>query len=273
MLSTSELRPLGAPLLLGGTNSKSEFRLPQAGSYGWIKTVVDRVAALLLLVLTAPLILLAMVLVKLTSRGPALYSQTRLGRHGMPFTIFKIRTMAHECESLTGVRWSVPGDARITPVGRWLRKSHVDELPQLWNVLWGAMSLVGPRPERPEFVPRLEQALPHYRARLLIRPGVTGLAQVQLPPDTDLGSVRIKLAYDLHYVRQLGFWLDVRIVWATVLKMVGIPFRVIRWVFSFPSRQIIVDEYARLLVPPQRQTAVSKTGSSRSGSEPVPAMS
>jgi lipopolysaccharide/colanic/teichoic acid biosynthesis glycosyltransferase len=274
MLTTSELRPQAPPLLLSGKTSKLDSRPPRVGAYLWVKTVVDRVAALLLLALTAPLILLAMVLVKLTSRGPALYSQTRLGRHGMPFTIFKIRTMAHECESLTGARWSVPGDARITPVGRWLRKSHIDELPQLWNVLCGAMSLVGPRPERPEFVPRLEQALPHYRDRLRVRPGVTGLAQVQLPPDTDLGSVRTKLAYDLHYVRNLGFWLDVRIVGATVLKMAAVPFRAIRWILSFPSRQTIVDEYAKLLAhTPQRQTPASKTSGSRSGSGPMPVMS
>src|SRR5439155_12868491 len=120
--------------------------------------------------------LLSMLLVKLTSRGPALYTQTRLGRNGRPFTIYKLRTMQHRCESLTGARWSTPGDPRITPVGRFLRKTHLDELPQLWNVLRGDMALVGPRPERPEFVPQLEQAVPHYRDRLLVRPGVSGLA-------------------------------------------------------------------------------------------------
>jgi lipopolysaccharide/colanic/teichoic acid biosynthesis glycosyltransferase len=273
MLSTSDLRLPARPALVRGTGCRAEIRLPEVSRYLWVKAAVDGVAALLLLVLTAPLILSAMLLVKLTSRGPALYSQTRLGRHGLPFTIFKIRTMVHECESLTGARWSVPGDARVTPVGRWLRKTHIDELPQLWNVLCGAMSLVGPRPERPEFVPRLEQALPHYRARLLVRPGVTGLAQVQLPPDTDLGSVRTKLAYDLHYVRDIGFWLDVRISWATVLKMAGVPFRGIRWIFSFPSRQSIVDEYAKLLVHALQRQSSPKTDGNRSESGPVPVMS
>jgi lipopolysaccharide/colanic/teichoic acid biosynthesis glycosyltransferase len=204
---------------------------------------------LVLLVFTAPLIALAMVLVKLTTRGPALYSQTRLGLYGRPFTIFKIRTMIHECESLTGARWCAPGDTRITPVGRWLRRTHIDELPQLWNVLKGDMSLVGPRPERPEFVPRLEQAIPCYRERLSVRPGVTGLAQVQLPPDTDLGSVRAKLAYDLHYVRNLGIWFDVRIFGATSLKMIGVPYRGIRWVFAFPTRDTIDHEYSKLAAP------------------------
>src|SRR5206468_4326259 len=97
------------------------------------------------------------ILVKLTSRGPAFYSQTRLGLRGKPFTIYKIRTMIHNCESRSGARWCMPGDPRITLVGRLLRKTHVDELPQLWNVLRGEMSLVGPRPERPEFVPQLER--------------------------------------------------------------------------------------------------------------------
>ena len=222
-------------------------RLPRGGSYLYGKAVIDAVAALTLLILTLPLLLLAMLLVKLTSRGPALYSQTRLGRNGKPFIIYKIRTMYHECESLTGARWSTPGDSRITPVGRWLRKTHIDELPQLWNVLRGDMSLIGPRPERPEFVPTLEQAIPLYRERLLVRPGVTGLAQVQLPPDTDLDSVRSKLAYDLFYVQKVSLWLDVRIGWATALKMTGLPFRLLRLLFAFPARQTIEQGYKNLL--------------------------
>ena len=132
-------------------------------------------------------------------------------RDGRPFTLFKIRTMAHDCEKASGARWSTPGDPRITRVGAFLRKTHLDELPQLWNVLRGDMSLVGPRPERPEFTPLLEQVVPHYRDRLAVRPGVTGLAQVQLPADTDLDSVRRKLAYDLYYIRHLNGWLDLRL--------------------------------------------------------------
>src|SRR5207253_4196733 len=142
---------------------------------------------------------------------PVFYSQIRLGRGGKPFAIYKIRTMTHNCEKVSGAQWSTPGDARITPVGRFLRKTHLDELPQLWNVLRADMSLVGPRPERPEFVPKLEHALPRYRDRLAVRPGVSGLAQVQLPPDTDLASVRRKLAHDLFYVERMSFWLDLRI--------------------------------------------------------------
>ena len=105
---------------------------------------------------------------------------------GKVFTIYKIRTMYQDSERHCGPRWCVPGDPRVTPVGRFLRRCHVDELPQLINVLKGEMSLVGPRPERPEFLAQLERALPNYRQRLTVRPGLTGLAQVQQPPDTDL---------------------------------------------------------------------------------------
>src|SRR5438034_1075742 len=126
------------------------------------KGTADFALALVLLLLTAPLVFVAVLFVKLTSRGPAFYSQTRVGRNGLLYAIYKIRTMAHNCESRTGPRWSVPGDPRITRVGRFLRKTHLDELPQLWNVLRGEMSLVGPRPERPEFVMQLEQIIPRY---------------------------------------------------------------------------------------------------------------
>jgi lipopolysaccharide/colanic/teichoic acid biosynthesis glycosyltransferase len=214
--------------------------------YGTIKYFLEILAALVLLVMTLPLLLLAMLLVKLTSRGPAIYLQTRVGRGGLPFTIYKIRTMTHNCESLTGAQWSRPGDTRVTALGRWLRRSHIDELPQLWNVLRGDMSLIGPRPERPEFVPRLEQMIPQYGQRLNVRPGVTGLAQVQLPPDTDLESVCTKLAYDLHYVKHVNFVLDMRIYWATLCKMFGMPFCMIQKLFQFPPREVLEREYQDL---------------------------
>jgi len=208
-----------------------------------VKTAAEFVFALLLLAMTAPLILLGVVLVKLTSRGPALYLQTRVGYGGRPFTIYKLRTMVRDSESLSGACWSKPGDARITAVGRWLRRTHIDELPQLWNVLRGDMGLIGPRPERPEFVPQLEQAIPLYRARLGVRPGLSGLAQVQLPPDTDLESVRLKLAYDLYYLRNASWWLDLRIHLATGFHMLGVPFSLIRKTFAFAERQTIEQSY------------------------------
>ncbi len=226
--------------------SASAFRVSDRSWNLAGKAAFDGIAAVALLVLTAPLILLALALVKWTSRGPALYTQVRLGRGGKPFLIFKIRTMYHECESLTGATWSRPGDSRITPLGYWLRKTHIDELPQLWNVLRGEMSLVGPRPERPEFFPALEHAIPFYRSRLLVRPGVTGYAQVQLPPDSDFDSVRAKLAYDLEYVQTCSVWLDVRICWATFFKMIGMSFKTIRKLFVFPDSHAVERNYQRL---------------------------
>ena len=256
--ANQEAFPLGSP----GTNA---YRIG--------KRLLDFTVALTLLILTLPLMLIAMLLVKLTSRGPAVYSQVRLGRAGIPFVIYKIRTMRQDAESMTGASWSKPGDSRITPVGRWLRKTHLDELPQLWNVLMGSMSMVGPRPERPEFFPQLEHAMPRYRDRLRVLPGVTGLAQVQLPPDMDLDSVRLKLAYDLEYVRRVGLWLDLRICWATAFKVGGSSFETIGQVFRFRDQAAIVAQYrkmvsdvappppARRVPEPKREPALDTIGS------------
>jgi lipopolysaccharide/colanic/teichoic acid biosynthesis glycosyltransferase len=234
-------------LLPAGTASPGSdraWRSPRK-RYAAVKGVLERLAALFLLVPAAPLIGLAGLLIKLTSRGPVFYSQTRLGRGGRPYTMHKLRTMTHDCEKHSGPRWSTEGDPRITPVGRFLRRTHLDELPQLWNVLRGDMGLVGPRPERPEFVVALEKALSRYRERMLVKPGVTGLAQVQLPPDTDLTSVRRKLAYDLYYVYHMSAWLDARIFLGTALKVVGVPFAVLGKVALMPSRQTVEQTYRR----------------------------
>lgn len=195
---------------------------PRHSGYVVAKGVLEWMAALVLAVLLCPAILLLAALVRVTSPGPAFYSQVRLGLNGRPYRIYKIRSMTHNCEATSGVVWSSgSGDMRVTPVGRILRETHLDELPQLWNVLRGEMCLVGPRPERPEIVANLERMLPEYRQRMLVRPGVTGLAQVQLPPDVDVESVRRKLAYDLHYVREVSLVLDARILFATFLQVTG----------------------------------------------------
>jgi lipopolysaccharide/colanic/teichoic acid biosynthesis glycosyltransferase len=219
---------------------------------GWVfyplcRAVAGFVAALVLLVVSAPVVLLAAVVVRLTSRGRAFYSQSRLGRFGRVYTIYKIRSMYQDCEKQSGPCWATKRDPRITPVGRFLRASHIDELPQLINVLKGEMSLIGPRPERPEFFPKLESAIPRYRERLRVRPGVTGFAQVQLPADTDLESVRRKLSYDLYYIDAMNPWLDLCILLCTTLKMVGIPFSVLRRLFAMPS-SVDVEEYHRIAV-------------------------
>jgi len=210
--------------------------------FGWYlssKTAMDFVMAAVLLILAAPVILISAVLVRATSRGPAFYSQTRVGRDGRLFTIFKIRTMVHECESLSGPRWSIPGAPRIPRIGHFLRATHLDELPQLVNVLRGDMSLIGPRPERPEFTSKLERALPAYPERLRVRPGVTGLAQVHLPGDTSLASVRVKLAHDLFYIQQLSPALDIRILFCTLLRVLGVSYESIRRLSGMPNEEVI----------------------------------
>jgi lipopolysaccharide/colanic/teichoic acid biosynthesis glycosyltransferase len=179
------------------------------------KNAGDMLLGLALLIVTAPFIALAALLVKLTSHGPAFYSQTRMGKDGRLFRLFKLRTMVHHAEALSGPVWAEKNDPRVTPFGRFLRDTHLDEFPQLINVICGQMSLVGPRPERPEFVADLEWDLPHYRTRLKLRPGITGLTQLLLPPDTDIESVRRKLVFDMYYVRSVSPWLDLRILCAT----------------------------------------------------------
>ena len=203
--------------------------------YAPCKRLLDVLLATGMLVVAGPVVLLCAVVVKLTSRGPAFYSQVRAGRNGRPFTIWKLRSMYHNCEQFSGIVWSGRGDPRITPVGAFLRRSHLDELPQLWNVLMGEMSLVGPRPERPEFVPQLDQAIPRYRERMLVLPGVTGLAQIHQGADTDLASVERKLAYDLYYVKELCFWNDAKILVATGLHVVW-PLAAGKWFFRLTAQ-------------------------------------
>jgi len=210
--------------------------------YRHVKDGVEWCLALVFFLLALPVIAVCAVLVKLSSPGPMFYSQVRLGLNGKPFRIYKLRTMRTDAEK-GGAQWARPGDDRATPLGRFLRKTHLDELPQLWNVLRGDMNLVGPRPERPEFFPNLERAIPHYRDRLLVKPGVTGLAQVQLPADTDLDSVRRKLAYDLYYVRTFTLWLDLRLILSTGLHMFGVPYRWLTVLFAMPSRKTVEQDH------------------------------
>jgi lipopolysaccharide/colanic/teichoic acid biosynthesis glycosyltransferase len=199
------------------------------------KAAADVVIASVLLILTAPLMLVLMLLVKASSRGPALFQQVRLGLGGRPYHLYKIRTMVHDCERLTGPQWSPVKDPRVTPLGRFLRRSHLDELPQLWNVIRRDMSLVGPRPERPEFVATLELEIPGYCERMNVLPGITGLAQIQLPPDEEVDDVRRKVACDLHYIKQMGPLLDLKILIGTTFKVMGFSFEMIRQVLDLPG--------------------------------------
>ena len=194
---------------------------PRHAWYLPIKTAIEWCMALVLLVATGPIILVLAALVRWTSSGPAFYTQARMGKLGRCFRMVKLRSMTHGCEAESGPVWSRPDDPRVTRIGRFLRDTHLDELPQLWNILKGDMSLVGPRPERPELIPEIERAIPGYRERLRVRPGVTGLAQMNLPPDTNLNGVRKKLEYDLYYVREVSFGLDTRVGLCTIFNFIG----------------------------------------------------
>ena len=187
------------------------------GYFRW-KVAIDLVVAYLLLIPAGAAIAVLVLLVRATSRGSGIYRQIRVGKDGRYFMMYKIRTMGSDAEAETGPVWTLPGDPRTTFLGRILRKLHLDELPQIFNVLRGEMSFIGPRPERPEFVRVLGEAVPHYCDRHLVRPGITGLAQINLAPDTDLMSVHRKIALDLDYIRHADWWLDTRIFLCTALR-------------------------------------------------------
>jgi exopolysaccharide biosynthesis polyprenyl glycosylphosphotransferase len=181
-----------------------------------LKRVVDVAVSLVLLVPTVLVVLpLAAVAIKLTSRGPVLFRQERLGMGGRPFQLYKLRTMRQDAERLTGPVWAAENDPRITRVGRFLRKFRIDELPQLFNVLRGQMSIVGPRPEREVFTRELCERQPLYAERLQVPPGVTGWAQVMAPYAATLDDSFLKLQFDLYYAKHLSLFLDLFILLKT----------------------------------------------------------
>lgn len=181
-----------------------------------LQTIYSFIIALILLVLFAPVMLIVAALVKLTSRGPVLYRQVRVGKDDKPFTLYKFRSMRVDAEANTGAVWAAKDDPRITPLGKWLRKLRLDELPQLFNVLRGEMAIVGPRPERPEFTRTLEEKIPFYRQRTCVKPGVTGWAQINHKYGDTIEDTIRKLEYDLYYIKHLSFSLDLYIVLSTI---------------------------------------------------------
>lgn len=199
--------------------------LPSSG-YVCRKHLFERFCALVLLLITVPVLLVLSAIIRLTSRGPSIYRQIRVGLYGRPFLMYKLRTMRQDAEAGKGALWCQPRDPRVTFVGRILRASHLDEIPQLINVARGEMALIGPRPERPEFTQTLAREIPGYMQRHVVRPGITGLAQVQLPPDSNLESVRRKLVFDLEYARHGTLWLDARILLATLFRLFGSRFSI-----------------------------------------------
>lgn len=222
---------------------------------GWYiasRPTIDYIAAVLLLAVFFPVIGTCWLLTRLTSRGPGFYTQTRSGEGGRNYRIVKIRTMRHNVEAVSGIQWAKRQDTRTTWLGKFLRATHLDELPQLFNVLRGEMSLVGPRPERPEVIRSkgLAAMIPGYSLRLSVRPGVTGLAQLQLPADSDVASVRRKVVYDLYYIQNRTLWLDVRIVAATALKAAGLGPAWLQRIFRLPNRNEVAQFFHETLVVP-----------------------
>lgn len=211
---------------------------PYSPKREFARRALNVTVALLGIIVSLPVMLLVALAVKLTSRGPIIYSQTRVGLDrrasralppstrrasdigGKPFTIYKFRTMRVDAESRSGAVWATSNDPRVTPIGGFLRRTRLDELPQLFNVLLGDMNIVGPRPERPCIFQDLRQEIPHYHVRQRARPGITGLAQVSQAYDSDLDSVKSKVTYDLTYIQRASFWEDLRIMLRTFPVMV-----------------------------------------------------
>jgi exopolysaccharide biosynthesis polyprenyl glycosylphosphotransferase len=166
-------------------------------------------------IVLAPVMLAIAIAVKSTSKGPVLYRQTRVGRGGRTFTLYKFRSMRADAEAASGAVWASKDDPRVTGVGRWLRRLRLDELPQFFNVLRGEMSMVGPRPERPEFVARLSEAIPFYPQRHCVRPGLTGWAQINHKYGDTVADAGLKLEYDLYYIKNLSPAFDFFIMFHT----------------------------------------------------------
>lgn len=186
-------------------------------SFDRLKRVIDIILALSGLAIASPILLAVGIFIKLTSKGSVIYRQERVGRYGEIFKIYKLRTMHIDAEKNTGAVWARKDDPRITPVGLILRKTHIDEIPQLLNVLKGEMSIVGPRPERPELVRDLKVLIQNYEKRLMVKPGITGLAQVWHKYDETIEDVKKKIKYDILYIKKMCLLVDLRILANTVV--------------------------------------------------------
>jgi len=185
-----------------------------------VKRIIDIISAVLILILSTPVILISIVLIKLESKGNSFYSQKRVGLNGKLFTIFKLRTMNNNAED-SGATWAKKNDPRVTKVGKFLRATRIDEIPQCWNILIGEMSLIGPRPERPEFTIDLSDKIPYYDLRHLVKPGLSGWAQVMYPYGDSEQDALKKLEYDLYYIKNQSLLLDLNIVLRTVNTVIN----------------------------------------------------
>lgn len=212
--------PLSVAMVTGGLAGLAvKYARPR---YALLKDAFDVAASLLLLVVALPAMAICAIIIKLCDpAGPVVYRQTRVGLGGKRFTIYKLRTMYVNAESNTGAVWASANDPRVIPLCRFMRLSHLDELPQLFNIIRGDMSLVGPRPERPEIIRNLMMHIPNYLDRLNVKPGLTGLAQIENGYDESIESAKVKVAWDLEYVRTRGWAMDLKILGRTVLMITG----------------------------------------------------
>ena len=181
-----------------------------------LKRLLDIIISLIILIITLPVSILTVIAIKLDSKGPLLFKQDRSGMNGETFKILKFRSMVKDAEKYTGPVWSPKDDPRVTRVGRILRRVRLDEIPQMFNVLKGEMSMVGPRPERPYFVEKLSEQIPYYKRRLKVRPGITGWAQVKHKYDESIEDVKVKLRYDLFYIENMSLRMDFKIIVRTI---------------------------------------------------------
>jgi len=186
----------------------------------FVKRALDISVSLTGIILGLPLLAVIAVAVKLSSSGPVFYSQTRVGQKGKLFQIYKFRSMRQDAETKSGPVWAKENDPRVTKVGDFLRKTHLDELPQLFNVLSWEMSVVGPRPERPHFVKELRQQIPHYDKRHYAKPGITGLAQIKRRYDDSIDDVKKKVRYDVLYIKKMCPFLDVKVIALTAFTVI-----------------------------------------------------
>ena len=209
------LQRFPAELLQKSDVLDGEFLVPSGTLQSRLKRAGDVSFSAFLLLLTSPLLLISALLIKLDDGGPVFYSQIRTGLEAKPYKIWKLRSMRTNAEQM-GAQWSSRADSRVTRIGAFLRRTRLDELPQLWCVLTGSMSLIGPRPERPEFDLQLVQQIPHYALRHLIRPGLSGWAQVNYPYGASVEDSSNKLSYDLYYLKNFSFLLDLLIMFKTI---------------------------------------------------------
>jgi sugar transferase (PEP-CTERM system associated) len=188
----------------------------RSAAFVFVRRILSVIISSIGLLLTLPLLPFIMLAVRFDSEGPVFYTQTRMGKAGRLFKVVKFRTMRHDAEAATGPQWAGDQDPRVTRVGRFLRSSRLDEIPQLWCVLKGDMAFVGPRPERPEFIELLSQEIPYYGVRHMVRPGVTGWAQIKYKYGSTIEDAREKLQYDLYYIKNASIGLDLLIMFQTV---------------------------------------------------------